>query len=558
MEDLDANRFIHCKEWLARTVEAMVVKQMEPKIMEATSKFQIGGKPGHRPQEHIFCVKSVISKYLQEKRLIIIACYDIKSFFDKEVLGDLMDEMNTIEIDPRAQRLFYKLSRDTRIRVKTSCGLSEAGEAGDIIGQGSGGAAKLSALNLARKLERVFENSNEMASYGTIKQHPYSFQDDILTQIESVEELRSANVKMAETMELMQTQLNESKSGFILMGTEEQKATARQKIKEQPVLCQGFEMKEFAQEKWLGDFLACSLKESVMVTIKKREASIRRASFEIVSLVKDFRADRVGGFRTGLTLWESCAVPTLLYNASTWVDIGREEMKKLNGIQDFFLRLLWQAGPGTPKVALRADTGTRSMEARIWREKIMLIFHIANLQEEDLARRMLTEQEANGWPGLLEEVNKMCNTLNLEHPSKTSMSRKSYNEAVKKACQWWDEANMKKEMERMQNKKMRTMIHENLDLKEYVRKGSLISARKTWQIRSFMLDVAGNYPGHSKYKGSDWRCQACSLELREDQEHLLVCEGYEDLKENLDLRSESEMVNFYQRVMDRRRQMNWS
>ena len=137
---------------------------------------------------------------------------------------------------------------------------------------------------------------------------------------------------MAETMELMQTQLNESKSGFILMGTEEQKATARQKIKEQPVLCQGFEMKEFAQEKWLGDFLACSLKESVMVTIKKREANIRRASFEIVSLVKDFRADRVGGFRTGLILWESCAVPTLLYNASTWVDIGREEMKKLNGI----------------------------------------------------------------------------------------------------------------------------------------------------------------------------------------------------------------------------------
>ena len=85
----------------------------------------------------------------------------------------------------------------------------------------------------------------------------------------------------------------------------------------------------------------------------------------------------------------------------------------------------------------------------------------------------------------------MCDTLNLEYPSKTSMSRKSYNEAVKKACQWWDEANMKKEMERMENKKMRTMIHENLDLKEYVRNGPLVSARKTWQIRCYMLDVAG-------------------------------------------------------------------
>ena len=58
------------------------------------------------------------------------------------------------------------------------------------------------------------------------------------------------------------------------------------------------------------------------------------------------------------------------------------------------------------------------MESRIWREKIMLIFHIANLKEEDLARRMLTEQEANKWPGLLEEVNKMCDTLNLEYPSR--------------------------------------------------------------------------------------------------------------------------------------------
>ena len=115
-----------------QAAEAMVVKQMEPRIMEATSKFQIGGKPGHRPQEHVFCVKSVISKYLQEKKLI--ACYDIKSFFDKEVLGDLMDEMNAIGIDHRAQRLFYKLSSDTRIKIKTSCGLSDAGEAGDIIG----------------------------------------------------------------------------------------------------------------------------------------------------------------------------------------------------------------------------------------------------------------------------------------------------------------------------------------------------------------------------------------------------------------------------------------
>ena len=50
------------------TVEAMVVKEMEPAIVSATSRFQIGGVQGHRPQEHLFSVKSLVGKYLQEEK----------------------------------------------------------------------------------------------------------------------------------------------------------------------------------------------------------------------------------------------------------------------------------------------------------------------------------------------------------------------------------------------------------------------------------------------------------------------------------------------------------
>ena len=65
-----------------------------------------------------------------------------------------------------------------------------------------------------------------------------------------------------------------------------------------------------------------------------------------------------------------------------------------------------------------------------------------------------------------------------------------------------------------------------------------------------MLDVAGNYPGHNKYKDSMWRCQ-------EDQEHLMVCEGYKDLKGDADLGNEADMVEFYSRVMERRKEEKW-
>ena len=129
----------------------------------------------------------------------------------------------------------------------------------------------------------MFDGSTEMAKYGAVKQHPYSFQDDVLIQVESVEDLRATNVKMTEVMNMMQTELNKTKSGYILMGTEEQLAKARQRMKEEPMMCNGFVMMELKEEKWLGDYFAGGLKESVRLTIKKREAKIRRASFEIVN-----------------------------------------------------------------------------------------------------------------------------------------------------------------------------------------------------------------------------------------------------------------------------------
>ena len=188
----------------------------------------------------------------------------------------------------------------------------------------------------------------------------------------------------------------------------------------------------------------------------------------------------------------------------------------------------------------------------------MLLFHINNLDDDDLAKRMLVEQDANKWPGLWEEVKALCDALNLEDPTKTTLGKKAYGDAVERACRWKDEALMKADMERMKDKKMKTLYHQNLDMKDYVKTGTLYSARKTWQVRSYMLDVAGNYRNHSKYKDTSWKCQACNLDVIEDKEHLLVCNGFADLHKGSDLRMEPELVDFYQRALDRRKEKNWN
>jgi hypothetical protein len=362
---------------------------------------------------------------------------------------------------------------------------------------------------------------------------------------------------MSEVMTMMQTTLNRDKSGYIFMGTKKQVEEARERVRECPVKCGDFIMKELKEEKWLGDYMVGGLKESVMITIKRRESKTRRASYEIVNIVKDYRAQLVGGFQTGLVLWESCVIPSLLYNSSTWVKMGKEEEKAVEDIQDYFLRLLWGAGPGTPRVALRADTATRSMVARIWKEKILLLYHISHLEVEELARDMMDEQVKHGWPGLVTEVRNLCDILRLEDARTTRKDRAEYARDVKKACRWRDEAMMKQAMEGMKDKKMRTMYQDSLDMKEYVKNGDLYTARSTWEVRSHMLRVAGNYPGHNKYAATGWRCQACSLEVREDQEHLASCSGYSEFRTGKNLRNESKLVEFFKNVMAKRKTMGW-
>ena len=151
----------------------------------------------------------------------------------------------------------------------------------------------------------------------------------------------------------------------------------------------------------------------------------------------------------------------------------------------------------------------------------------------------------------------ICQSMNIEDPRTTEKNRKAFSNLVKERCRWKDEARMKEEMQKMKEKKMRTMVNQNLEMKEYVKKGTLYSARKTWEVRSHMLDVAGNYPGNNKYKASRLMCQACDLEVKEDQEHLTRCRGYEDLRGDANLNMENELVDFFTRVMERRRENKW-
>ena len=156
-EILSNNRFIHTKEsFLPRTCEALATNKMKQRILEMSTKYQIGGQPGHSPDEHIYSIKSVWQVYEMMGKGLIITLVDIKAFFDKENIYDVMQNLNDIGVNKKAARVWFKLNEGTEISVKTAAGISETAHVGDCIGQGTAGAALVSQVNLDQGLHQYF------------------------------------------------------------------------------------------------------------------------------------------------------------------------------------------------------------------------------------------------------------------------------------------------------------------------------------------------------------------------------------------------------------------
>ena len=368
-EMLPHNRFIHSKSWMPRLVEAMVVQGgLKGPLVDASSIYQVGGQAGHRAEEMIFTMKSVIAKQRAEKKPVLLQLYDLEKYFDKEMMEDAVLTSYNRGADPKAIRCWYKLNRETQIRVRTGAGMSGSRNVGAVVGQGTIGGALVSQAVLDDGIQEHFEPGGQgELRYGDVLMAPVLFQDDILHGVDGVdlEAAREGNRKMNLLAKERALKWNSTKTLCILIGTKKQKKIFSKNIKEIPLMLGEFEMKEAQTDKWLGQQISAKgLADSVLKTIEAKEGKIKAACLEIAAVVEDWRSQVVGGMDSALTMWEACCVPSLLHGAGTWVEITPAAERRLEALQNWFVRLILRVGLGCPSRAvaasLRWETGLMS------------------------------------------------------------------------------------------------------------------------------------------------------------------------------------------------------
>ena len=72
----DNHRYIHLKEWKPRLTETLVTSMMKQDIIDDGTKFQIGGIPGHRIEEHLIVLKSFIQRRIKLNQGVVIQLVD--------------------------------------------------------------------------------------------------------------------------------------------------------------------------------------------------------------------------------------------------------------------------------------------------------------------------------------------------------------------------------------------------------------------------------------------------------------------------------------------------
>ena len=193
------------------------------------------------------------------------------------------------------------------------------------------------------------------------------------------------------------------------------------------------------------------------------------------------------------------------------------------------------------------------MSLRIWKEKVLLILYIRNLDITTLARKVYDEQKNQKWTGLAEETRNICEKLSIEDCNITQISKANYIKILNQALHDKNEKNLRI----LATGKCERFTSEQYGKKEYMSKKNIFEVRTQYRSRFGLLAFAGNYQHDKRFAQSNWLCR-CG-EAREDESHLRSgkCKVYGDIVERFsDLSQDESLVQFFAAVLERRDQLD--
>jgi hypothetical protein len=140
---------------------------------------------------------------------------------------------------------------------------------------------------------------------------------------------------------------------------------------------------------YLGDILNRKGSNSDLIEdrVKKGKSCIANS----MALCKDVTMG-IFAIDTLLLLYKSLFLQVVLYNAQAWSNLKNIDIKNLQTIQLKFLKRTFHAPSSTPNCLTLLETGTTPILHQIHIKQLMFLYHILELDTDDLVKRTYEEQ----------------------------------------------------------------------------------------------------------------------------------------------------------------------
>ena len=228
----------------------------------------------------------------------------------------------------------------------------------------------------------------------------------------------------------------------------------------------------------------------------------------------------------------------------------KKTLEDLENLQVHFLKCLFAVGSGCPLPSLLWESGSLLMEFRILKKKLLFLHHLRNLPGDSLAKEVLEIQTKFGLPGIEQECSEFLAHFGIHDLS--LYSKAQFKKVVNTKI---NELNKSKLIQIVKTKNYKKIDHElmsdaNFSLQPYLKSLNVAEARLHFKIQCKMVPtIKMNFQSDAKFTSELWACGSCLSDLRDSQEHVLVCSSYEVYRKDKNLSDEKDLVDYYKSVL---------
>ena len=482
-----------------------VIKQRISVNLELIDLSQAGARTNKSPGDSVFLLNALKDHAFYLNSPLYITFYDYTTCFDSLWLEDSMLSLWNLGIQDRLFNLIYLLNEKCNIIVKSPHGKTTPTSCPRIVKQGtvlSGNLCTSSTGELNNNLQSggaPINNVNIKASL---------FVDDTWTPNTNVLDSCKTHTQFVCFTKRKRLGLNDK---CVALGINLKKGDAK------PILKVNGEDIDFVKStKCLGDIISDSRSNKEMIDHKMAKGKAAMVSILAMCTEVTFGIHYI---TTGLLLYRSVFLPSLLFNSDVWPKLTKTETHQLQSLQLKTLKRIVHAPNSTTNAFIFLELGVLPISYEIMKRKLMFLFHIYTLRDNDPVKMVFNQQRQlpfeKNW---YNEIINIIEVLNISTTDIVTVTRSVWKNRVNAAI--LDHAYRALYSESSGMSKTKLLKYETLGTQEYILKLPAYLATFLLKIRSKTLPCRINHS--SSHSRGDSHCRLCKL-AEESQEHAINC-----------------------------------